>query len=131
MEDKDRIKKRVAQMTEMKIQEVHQLLDAFELRFLQCPDPTINLNTLQEVVTSLRADVDNILEMRGPDPETTPVQLAKDTLLAALFTGPTTSSKPRECDKRHRSNYTTDGEDALLRKKERTDLEAASRGLFD
>lgn len=34
---------------------------------------------------SLRADVENILEMRGPEPETTPVELAEDIILVALL----------------------------------------------
>ncbi len=39
---------------------------------------------------SLRADVDCILEMRGPEHETAPVELAQDTLFFALFTTPIT-----------------------------------------
>ena len=32
-------------------------------------------------MTSLQADVDNILEMRGTEPETAPFELAKDNVL--------------------------------------------------
>ena len=50
------------------IQAVNQRLDAFELQFLSRPSPTIDLTILQEVVASLRTNVDNILEMRGLSP---------------------------------------------------------------
>ena len=72
-EAEDRIDKRVAQQMERKIQAVNQRLDAFELRVLTRPAPTIDLTTLQEVVASLRADVDSILEIRGLDPKNAPV----------------------------------------------------------
>ena len=38
---------------------------------------TIDLTTVQEVVASLQADVDNILEIRGPEPNTAPVKTAE------------------------------------------------------
>ena len=85
----DRIKKKVAQQTKWKIQEVHQHLHVFELRVLARPTPTTDLTTPQEAVASLRADMDIILEMKGLEPETAPVETTKDTMLAALFTAPT------------------------------------------
>ena len=121
-EAEDRIEKRVAKKTERKIQVVHQRIDAFELRVLARPAPTIDFTTLQ-VVVSLRADVDSILEMRGPEPETTPIELVEDTVLVALFTAGTTPPEPHERAMRHHSSHTTDGEDARVGKKERTDLE--------
>ena len=56
------------------------------MRVLACPTPTLNLTTLQEVVASLRDDVDYILEMIGPEPKTARVELVEDTILATLFT---------------------------------------------
>ena len=74
---------------ERKIQTVHRRLDAFELGFLARPSPTIGFTTLQEAVASLRADVDIILEIGGPEPESAPIEIAEDTILVALFTAPT------------------------------------------
>lgn len=51
----------------------------------------------------------------------------KYTILAALFTTSSAPPEPRECTKRHRSCFITDGEDAFAMKKERMDLEAARR----
>ena len=48
--DEDWIEKKVAQQTERRIQEIHQHLDAFELRVLACPTPTMVLTILQGVV---------------------------------------------------------------------------------
>ena len=44
-----------------------------------------DLTTLQEVLASLRVDVDSILEMRLPEPNTGLVDISKDTVLAALL----------------------------------------------
>ena len=38
----ERIKRKMAQHTERQIMEVHQRLDAFELRFLARPAPTVD-----------------------------------------------------------------------------------------
>lgn len=91
-EAEDRIQKKVAQQTEWKIQAAHQHHDAFELRVLARPAPTIYLTTLQVVVASLQADVDAILEMRVSEPKSAPVKLTKDKMLVALFT--TTIARP-------------------------------------
>ena len=64
---------------------VHQCLDAFELRFLAWPTPIIDLTTLKASVVSLRANVDSILDMWVPESEATPMDLAEDTVLSALF----------------------------------------------
>lgn len=50
--------------------------------------PSNDLTTLHVAGSSLRVDVDSILEMRGVEPESAPVELAVDTVLAALFTNP-------------------------------------------
>jgi len=63
--------------------------------------------------------MDNILEMRGPEPESALIETLEDTVLAALFTAPPTPPlEPRESAKRHRSSRTSEGEDACTRKKE-------------
>ena len=69
-----------------KITEVHQRLDAFELRLLARPAPPVDVSTLQAAVDSLRADIDTILEAKVPDFEAPAVEPAEDTVLAALFT---------------------------------------------
>lgn len=49
-------------------------------------------------------------------------------MIATLFTAPIAPQpKPRERSKRHRSSRTSEGDEALSRKKERTDLEVARR----
>ena len=111
---------------------VNQRLDAFELQVLECPTPTIYLTTLQEALSSLRADVDKILERRGPEPKTTPVELVDETVLAALFTTPTkTPPYPPVRAKRYRSIRITEGEDdCALPEIVQTNLEAARRASF-
>ena len=48
--------------TDRKSMEVQQRLDAFKLRVLARPAPTVDVMTLQAAVESLRADLDTILE---------------------------------------------------------------------
>ena len=80
-----------------KISEVHQRLDAFELRVLARPAPPVDVSTLQAAVDSLRADIDTILEARVPEP----VEPVEDTVLAALFaTSELPPPSPRESAKR-------------------------------
>ena len=67
-------------------------------------------------------DIDNILEMRGPEPKIAPFEIAEDIVLTSLFTSPTTPPKPYECAKRHRYSCTADGNDDRARRKERMDL---------
>ena len=76
----------MVQYTKWKIAEVHQRLDAFELRVLAHPAPPVDVSTLQAVVDSLRADIDTILESRVPESEAPSAEPAEDTVLAALFT---------------------------------------------
>lgn len=72
--------------------------------------------------------MDSILEMSGPEPETAPVEIAKDTVIVALFTAPIVAPpKPRECAKQHHYICAFEGDEAHARKKEWTDLEAARR----
>ena len=108
-----------------KIVEVHQHLDAFELRVLARPAPPVDVSTLQAAVDSLRADIDTILEARVPESEAPYVKPAEDTVLAALFTTiEILAPPPREHAKRH-SDRAED--EARARKKERREIEAARR----
>ena len=54
---------RMERKMQRKITEVHQRLDAFELRVLARPAPSVDVSTLQAAVDSLRADIDTILEV--------------------------------------------------------------------
>ena len=58
------LERKMVQHTKRKISEVHQRLDAFELRVLAQPAPQEDVSTLQAVVDNLRADIDMILEAR-------------------------------------------------------------------
>ena len=60
------LERRIVQHTERKIAEVHQRLDAFELRVLSRPAPQVDVSTLQAAIESLQADVDMFLEARVP-----------------------------------------------------------------
>ena len=75
----------MVQHTERKISEVHQRLDAFELRMLACPAPPVDVSILQVVFDSLRTDIDMILEARVPGSEAHSAEPSEDTLMAALF----------------------------------------------
>ena len=77
---------RMERKMQWKIAEVHQRLDAFELRVLARPASSVDVSTLQAAVDSLRADIDMILEARVPEPEAPSIEPAEDTVLAALFT---------------------------------------------
>ena len=76
-EAEERLERRMVQHTERKIAEVHQRLDAFELRVLARPAPQVDVLTLQAVVESLRADIDMILEARVPESEAPSAKLAE------------------------------------------------------
>ena len=79
----------------------------------------------------LWVDMDNILEMRGPELQTAPVEIEKDTVLATLFTTPTSPPpEHHEHAKRHHSSHTTEIDEARTRMTEGTYLEAARRSLL-
>ena len=112
---------RMERKMQRKIAEVHQCLDAFELRVLARPAPPVDVATLQAAVDSLRADIDTILEARVPEP----VEPVEDTVLAALFaTSEIPPPSPRESAKRRRGRSE---DEARPRKKERREMEAAMR----
>ena len=111
--------------TERKIAEVHQRLDAFELRVLDRPAPPVDVSTLQDAVDSLHADIDTILEARVPESKAPSVEPAEDTVLAALFaTSEIPPPPPREHAKRRRGRAE---DEARARKKECREMEAAMR----
>ena len=85
-ESEERLERKMVQYTERKIAEVHQRLDAFELRVLARPAPPVDVSTLHAIVDYLRVDIDTILEARVPESEAPSVEPAEDTVLAALFT---------------------------------------------
>ena len=116
---------RMVQHTECKIVEVHQRLDAFELRVLARPAPPVDVSTLQAAIDSLRTDIDMILEARVPDSEAPSVEPTEDTVLAALFAFSDIPPPPsREHAKRCRGR---EEDEARARKKERREMEAARR----
>ena len=83
--------------------EVHQRLDAFELRVLARPAPQVDVLTLQAVVESLRADIDMILEARVPESEAPSAEPVEDTVMEDLFaTFEIPPPPPREHAKRRK-----------------------------
>ena len=68
-EAEERLELKMAHHTERKIVEVHQRLNAFELRVLARPALQVDVLTLQAAVESLRADIDMILKARVPESE--------------------------------------------------------------
>ena len=69
----------MVQHIERKIAEVHQRLDAFELRVLARPTPQVDVLILQAAVDSFRTYIDMILEARVPESEAPSVEPAEDT----------------------------------------------------
>ena len=54
------MERKMAKHTERKIMEVHQHLDASELRVLARSAPSVDASTLQSVVPSVRVELDTI-----------------------------------------------------------------------
>ena len=54
IESEEPLERKIVQYTEWKIAEVHQRLDAFELRVLARPAPPVDVSTLQAAVDSFR-----------------------------------------------------------------------------
>ena len=103
IESEERLERKIIQYTERKIAEVHQRLDAFELRVLSRPARPVDVSTLQAAVDSLHADIDTILEARVPESEAPSFEPAEDTVLAALFpTSQILPPPPREHSNRRR-----------------------------
>ena len=60
-------------------------MDTFDLRVVAQPSSKVYVTTLQDSEESLRADMDTILEAWMPESEAPSVELAEDTMMAALF----------------------------------------------
>ena len=115
----------MVQHTERKIVEVHQLLNAFELRVIDRPAPSVDVLNLQAAVDSLRADIDMILEARVPESEAPSAEPAEDIVMAALFA---TSEIPPPPIQEHAKRRTgREKDEARAWKKERCEMEAARR----
>uniref|UniRef100_M1DI10 Integrase core domain containing protein n=1 Tax=Solanum tuberosum TaxID=4113 RepID=M1DI10_SOLTU len=102
-----RMERRMEDMMDWKIQAVNKCLDAFELRVLKRPAPTIDLSSFEVELASLWADVDAILATPIVDPQAALTALADDTVLDALFSGiaeegtePTYTKGKRHCSSR-------------------------------
>ena len=96
--------------------EVHQRFDAFELRVLARPAPTVDLMTLQAAVEILRANFDTILEAQVPESEAPSIEPVDDTMLAAvLSTTVVLQPPPQNLAKRQRVRYE---DESWARKKE-------------
>ena len=95
-EAEERLERRMVQLIEREITEVHQCLDAFELRVLARPAPSVDVSTLQAAFDILRADIDMILEARVPESEAPFVEPREDTVMAAIFATSEISPPPPE-----------------------------------
>ena len=80
-----RLEHRMVQHTERKIIEVHQRLDAFELRVLARPAPQVDVSILQAAIDSLHAYINMILEARVLESEAPSAEPGEDTVMATLF----------------------------------------------
>ena len=85
IEEEERLERKMVQLTERKIAEVHQRLDAIELRVLARPAPPVDMSTLQAAVDSRHADIDMTIEAKVPESEAPSVEPAEDTVMAAVF----------------------------------------------
>ena len=84
-DSEDRLERKMVQYTERKIAEVHQRLNAFELRVIAQRGPPVDVSTRQAAVDSLCVYIDTILEARVPESEASSIEPTEDTVLAALF----------------------------------------------
>ena len=99
----ERLERNIAQHINRKIAEVHQLVEAFELRVLARQVPPMDVSTVQAAVYSLRADIVMILEARVPQSEAPYADLTEDIVLDALFaTSEIPPHLPREHAKRRK-----------------------------
>ncbi|KAG5609665.1 hypothetical protein H5410_020946 [Solanum commersonii] len=82
-----RIERRMEGMMDRKIQDVKKRLDAFEVRVLERPAPTIDLSSFQSELACLQADVYAILATPTVEPQAAPTTLVDDMVMDALFSG--------------------------------------------
>uniref|UniRef100_M1DUW0 Integrase core domain containing protein n=1 Tax=Solanum tuberosum TaxID=4113 RepID=M1DUW0_SOLTU len=91
-----RMAKRLQTMMDQKVQAVHKLLDAFELRVHARPAPFTDISSIRAELDSLRTDFDSILAMPTDEPESEPTALADDTVLDDLLNKEVCQQKVRE-----------------------------------
>uniref|UniRef100_M1DTP8 Integrase core domain containing protein n=1 Tax=Solanum tuberosum TaxID=4113 RepID=M1DTP8_SOLTU len=84
VESEERVEKRMEAKTDQKVQAVHKRLDAFELRVLERPAPTIDMSSFRTELASIRADVDAILATPAVEPQATPVRIDVSTTEGAV-----------------------------------------------
>ena len=124
-EVEERLDRKMVHHTERKISEVHQRLDAFELRVLARPAPQVDVSTLQAAVESLREDIDMILEARVLESEAPSAEPAEDTVMTALFaTSEIPPPYPQEHAKRRKGG---EEDEDRSRKNELREMEVARR----
>uniref|UniRef100_M1D9E8 Integrase core domain containing protein n=1 Tax=Solanum tuberosum TaxID=4113 RepID=M1D9E8_SOLTU len=130
-ESEARMKCRMEDMMDRKVQAVNKRLDAFELRVLERSAPAIDLSSLQVELANLRTDVDAILVAPTVEPQVAPTALADDTVLNVLFSriaekglGPTHATGKRHCSSRTE-------EDKAQKRQRRQEKEARKASLFD
>lgn len=76
---------RMERMMDVKILAVHKRLNAFELRVLERPVPTVDINTFQTELARLCYDVDALLAPTEAVPKTAPVEEVDEVVLSSLF----------------------------------------------
>uniref|UniRef100_M1DJ26 Integrase core domain containing protein n=1 Tax=Solanum tuberosum TaxID=4113 RepID=M1DJ26_SOLTU len=125
------MERRMEGMMDRKVQAVNKRLDAFELRVLERPAPTIYLSFFQAELASLRADVDAILSTPTFEPQDAPTALADDTVHDALFSGTAEEefAPTHTKGKRHRSSRTE--EEKAHKRHRRQEKEARKASILD
>uniref|UniRef100_M1DUE3 Integrase core domain containing protein n=1 Tax=Solanum tuberosum TaxID=4113 RepID=M1DUE3_SOLTU len=92
----------------MEAQMDHKRLDAFDLRVLERPAPTIVMSSFRTDLASLRVDVDAILATPVVEPQAAPSALGDDIVLGALFSRDDAEEQPELAHargKRHISSH--------------------------
>uniref|UniRef100_M1DI66 Integrase core domain containing protein n=1 Tax=Solanum tuberosum TaxID=4113 RepID=M1DI66_SOLTU len=124
-----RVQKLEARMDTLLQHDIHQRLDAFELRVLERLTPTVDVTTLKKELESLSADVDVLLAPLETEPESAPTAPVDDVVMSALYGDdmlPPDSS--HAIGKRPRSGRTSDDTEAEgVRNRERQQTEVAWR----
>uniref|UniRef100_M1CNU5 Integrase core domain containing protein n=1 Tax=Solanum tuberosum TaxID=4113 RepID=M1CNU5_SOLTU len=135
-ESEKRVEKRMKAKTDQKVQTIHKWLNAFELRVLQRPAPTIDMSSFRTELASLRADVDVILAIPAVEPQAAPSALGDDTVLGTLFSGDDAEEKPEPVSargKRHRSSRKTElmEEEKASKRQRKQEKKAQKASIID
>ncbi|KAK4737437.1 hypothetical protein R3W88_001134 [Solanum pinnatisectum] len=114
---------------DQKVQAIHSRMDAFELRVLERPAPTVEVSTLKKELEGLHANIVVLLAPPETEPEYAPTTPGDDVMMSALFGDnmlPPDSSPI--AGKRPCSGCTSDDVKApRLRKRERQQTKVAQR----